>query len=73
MFNFNDKNEVNLSEHELQKFQKDGVIAIKNFYSLTSEILPIQKDIYRIIGLIIVEHCFPIKQEPFTFEFHTSN
>ena len=40
MFNCNDKNEINLSEHELQKFQKDGVIVIKNFYSLTSEILP---------------------------------
>lgn len=41
---------------------------LKNFYDLTTEISPIQRDIYQIIGLVIKYYNLPIKQEPFTQE-----
>jgi hypothetical protein len=62
------KNGMNLSMQDLRQFHNDGFVYIKGFYDLTTEILPILKDIYRIIGMIIREYNLPIKQAPFTQE-----
>ena len=59
---------ASLDENELQQFQNDGFIYIQDFYDLTTEILPIQRDIYRIIGMVISRHSLPISQTPFTSE-----
>ena len=68
MLKINGKKKVSLSDEELQRYHEDGIVYIESFYNLTTEILPIRKDIYRIIGLIIAEYRLPIKRAPFTPE-----
>jgi len=68
MLNIKDNYGFNLSIQDLRQFQTDGFLYIERFYDLTTEILPIQKDIYRIIGIIIKEHKLPIEQKPFSSE-----
>lgn len=68
MLNVSEDNGLILPTQQLRQFQSDGFLYIKDFYDLTTEILPIQKDIYRIIGIIISRHNLPIPQVPFTPE-----
>ncbi|MDX8396331.1 MAG: hypothetical protein R8K22_07960 [Mariprofundaceae bacterium] len=46
-------------------FEKDGVIILKGFYDVDEEIVPIQKAIYNIIGLVIKKYQLPIARLPF--------
>jgi hypothetical protein len=68
MLKINGKHKLQISREELEQFQNEGVVYIESFYDIASEILPIQKDIYRIIELIIAEYRLPINQAPFTSE-----
>ena len=72
MLNPSNGSRVKLSDHEIHQYQKEGFICIKEFYDLKTEILPIQKDIYRIIGLIIEEHHLPFNRAPFSPQYFDS-
>lgn len=72
MVHIDGKNGIHLSRDQLLEFRECGIVYIKNFYDFKSEILPIQKDIYRLIELIIKENRLPIQQKVFTYEFFDS-
>jgi hypothetical protein len=57
-----------LNAEQVSEFQKNGILIIKGFYDLESEIVPIQRDIYRIIGLLINKYRLPIQRPPFAPE-----
>jgi Phytanoyl-CoA dioxygenase (PhyH) len=59
------KNNPLLTEAQIQQFHADGVLVLKSFYDFEQEILPIQRGIYEIIGLLIAHHQLPIEQGPF--------
>lgn len=49
-----------------KKFESEGYLLIKKFYNYENEILPIQKDIYTLISLIINSYKLPIRQKSFS-------
>ena len=53
------------SDRQRREFFENGVVVIKNFYDVESEIRPIQKAIYQIIGLVMQKHSVSISREPF--------
>lgn len=54
-----------LNHSEENEFFENGVVVIKDFYDVESEIQPIQKAIYQIIGLVMQRHSISINREPF--------
>jgi hypothetical protein len=56
------------SEILLEQFSTEGYLHIKNFYNIDSEILPIQRDIYRLIGIILNSIKEPISRSNFSTE-----
>jgi ectoine hydroxylase-related dioxygenase (phytanoyl-CoA dioxygenase family) len=57
-----------LSKAQQQEFEEEGLLIIKDFYDMTTEIAPIQLGIWKIIGLIINKYNLPIHQQPFSSE-----
>ena len=55
-----------VSEEQLKQFENEGFAYFPSFYNLEEEILPIQKDIYNIISILIKKYKLSIKQEPFS-------
>jgi len=55
-----------ISKSQLKQFEDEGFIYLPSFYDLDKEILPIQKDIYAIISILIKKYELHIKQEPFS-------
>ena len=55
-----------LSDNDLEQFEREGFLYLPSFYDLKKEILPIQRDIYEIISILIKKHNLPISQEPFS-------
>jgi len=58
-----------LKQEQIDEFQKNGVIVIKDFYNIKNDILPIQKAIFNIFGLIIKKYNLAIELP----EFQSSN
>lgn len=54
-----------LSLDELQEFQRDGFLVIKDFYSLEEEVHPIQESIYKVIGQVMKRHNLADNRLPF--------
>lgn len=54
-----------LNDQQKKEFFENGVVVIKNFYDVESEIRPIQKAIYQIIGLVMQRHSVSIVRDPF--------
>ncbi len=54
-----------LSSEQIDEFQSNGFLVIKNYYDLNKDIVPIQKAIYGIIGILIEKHQLDIVQKPF--------
>ncbi|WP_081963292.1 phytanoyl-CoA dioxygenase family protein [Pseudomonas sp. ML96] len=54
-----------LSEESLREFQQYGMCVIPAFHDVEREILPIQKGIYQIIGLVAQRHGVELQREPF--------
>lgn len=54
-----------LSQEQIDNFNRDGFLIIKNFYDLKKEIEPIKYQIYNIIGIIIKKYNLNINQLPF--------
>ncbi|NOR68607.1 MAG: phytanoyl-CoA dioxygenase [Methylomarinum sp.] len=57
-----------LSDNQRNEFTRNGVLVIKNFYDLEQDILPIQKAIYEIIGLIFKRQNIHIDRAEFSPE-----
>ena len=55
-----------LTDEQLEDFNRDGVVVMKGFYDLAADIIPIQKGIYEIIGLVINKYGLAIERPPFT-------
>lgn len=57
-----------VSEDEIQLFHQQGFLLKRGFFDCTSEIEPIQRQIHRIIGILIDKYRLPIGQAPFAPE-----
>jgi Phytanoyl-CoA dioxygenase (PhyH) len=58
-----------LTSEQIENFNRDGFLIIKNFYDMKTEIEPIQYGIYQIIKIMINKYQLNIKQiEPFKSE-----
>lgn len=57
-----------LTEEQIARFEKDGMLVLRSFYDLERDIVPIQYDIYRIIGLLIDMYEIPVRHLPFSPE-----
>ncbi|MBI1839362.1 MAG: phytanoyl-CoA dioxygenase family protein [Verrucomicrobia bacterium] len=57
-----------LTTAQAGQYHKDGFLLLKSFYDLESEIVPIQRAIHKIIGILIQKNGLPIRQEPFSPE-----
>ena len=54
-----------LSCEQVVQFERDGYLVVRGFYDLASEIEPIQRAIYDVIGLIMRRHDLPISRRSF--------
>ena len=68
MLRINTKSEIKFSKQQLEQYHKDGIVYLESFYDIETEILPIQKDIYKIISILIEQYKLPIKQKSFSSE-----
>jgi len=59
-------NHMTLPRHLIEQYKNQGLLHIPSYYDFKTEILPIQKDIYRIISILIKHHKLNISQEPFS-------
>lgn len=57
-----------LTPAQRKTFQEEGLLIIPGFYDLERDILPIQRAIYDIIGLVIDKYRLPISRQPFSVE-----
>ncbi|MDX1367068.1 phytanoyl-CoA dioxygenase family protein [Pseudomonas sp.] len=57
-----------LSESQCHAFERDGVLVIPGFYDLEKDILPIQRSIYDIIGLVLDKYRVAVERAPFSAE-----
>ena len=57
-----------LTQEQIDEFNREGVLIIKNFYDLRNEIEPIQFGIWKIISLLIEKYKLPISTKPFSPE-----
>jgi len=55
-----------LSTAEVEQFHRDGFLILRGFYDSKRQLEPIQRDIHRIIGILIQDHGLPIRQAPFS-------
>jgi hypothetical protein len=54
-----------LNEAQILEFSTNGVLLIRNFFNMESEIVPIQRSIYEIIGLVMDRHGLEIPRKSF--------
>ncbi|TRO37704.1 phytanoyl-CoA dioxygenase [Pseudomonas sp. ALS1131] len=59
-------NTVLLSQEQRVHFQEQGLLILRGFYDLERDILPIQRGIYDIIGLVIDKYRLPIARAGFS-------
>src|SRR4051812_36084393 len=57
-----------LTPEQKAAFGEQGFLLLRNFYDVETEIAPILRDIYAIIGLYIAAKKLPIVQKPFSLE-----
>jgi hypothetical protein len=55
-----------VSDELRDEFNRNGIAVIPGFYDVEIEILPIQKAIYEIIGLVMARHGLETRRQPFT-------
>jgi hypothetical protein len=54
-----------LTDDQITTFHRDGFVCVPHFYGLNSEIEPIRRAVYDIIGLVIRRHGLSIQQQPY--------
>jgi hypothetical protein len=57
-----------LKELQIQSFNQKGYLILPNFYDGEEEIIPIQKAIYDIIGIVAIKYGIKIDRQPFSPE-----
>jgi Phytanoyl-CoA dioxygenase (PhyH) len=57
-----------LTQEQIEEFNREGVLILKNFYDLRNEIEPIQYGIWKIISLLIEKYKLPISTKAFSPE-----
>lgn len=57
-----------LTSVQVEEFHRDGVLVLKSFYDISTEIEPIQYAIHSIINILINKYCLLIQQLPFSSE-----
>ncbi|MGI0086676.1 MAG: phytanoyl-CoA dioxygenase family protein [Nitrosotalea sp.] len=57
---------MTISSKIVEKYRKDGIAIVPSFYDIETEILPIQKDIYKIISILIKQNKLSIRQKSFS-------
>lgn len=57
-----------LSESQRRAFERNGVLVIPGFYDIEKDILPIQRSIYDIIGLVLDKYRVAVERAPFSAE-----
>ena len=55
-----------LSDADKAAFNQNGVVVLRGFYDVERDILPIQKAVYEVIGLVIERHGLSIQRESFS-------
>ncbi len=60
--------QTSLTQEQIHFFKLNGFLIIPDFYNVKSEIEPIQKDIYKIIGLVADKYGVKINRPPFSPE-----
>ena len=55
-----------LTQDPITTFRKEGAVVIKGYYDREREVVPIQRAIYEIIGLVMKRHGLDIARPPFT-------
>ncbi len=54
-----------LTDAQAAQFGRDGVLVVPGFYDVAREVEPIQRDIHKIIGILIGRHAPHLRQAPF--------
>lgn len=54
-----------LTKDQVNEFDTNGMLIIKDFYDIAKEIIPVQSAIYQIIGFVIARHSIEFYREPF--------
>jgi hypothetical protein len=57
-----------ISDAEKAEFRENGVVVLRGFYDVQRDILPIQRAIYEIIGLVAARHGLALARESFAAE-----
>lgn len=57
-----------ISDEQVAAFHEQGFLVLRSFYDVAAEIVPVQRAIHHILGLIIQKHALPIRQTAFTPE-----
>lgn len=58
-----------LSHAQKQSFHEDGYLLLRNYYDVSSEVEPVQRGLFEIIGLLAAKHGLDICRGPFQPEF----
>lgn len=54
-----------INKSEIETFESNGYLIIKDFYDINNDIFPIWKDVYEIIGILIDKYNLNIERKPF--------
>jgi len=54
-----------INEEDKAFFKENGVLILRGFYDIEKDIIPIQKAIYNIIGLVIKKYQLPVERKQF--------
>lgn len=60
--------EIELNQDQIETFNRDGYIVIPDFYDFETEIKPIQKTIYEIVGLVAEKYKIKLDRPNFSSE-----
>jgi hypothetical protein len=55
-----------LDEKRVVEFRENGVLIVESFYDFARDIVPIQEDIYRVIGQVMARHDVSDRRRPFS-------
>lgn len=57
---------LHISDQQRDQFRRDGVLVVRDFYDVDTQIVPIQKSIYDIIGLVAARNDISLERAPFS-------
>ncbi len=57
-----------LNSAQIEEFKRNGLIVVKNVYDLETEVIPIQRSIYELIGIVLHKAGLPVDRPAFAPE-----